>query len=72
MKKLFSPFSPRIIRILFTLFTLIALGISSLQFNLVMIRNVMSNDQCGWRPISNQPNILLVTDVAPGGVTDQA
>jgi phosphoserine phosphatase RsbU/P len=72
MKKIFENISERTIRIAFTLLVLAVLSISLFNFMNVMYYKTTSNDQCAWFPLQKDPGRLLIADVLPGGVADQA
>ncbi len=64
--------APRTIRFFFTLSTFIVLLLGVANFLSVMVYNATGNDQCAWIPIPKQPGKLLINNVVPGGVADQA
>ena len=66
----FSKLSARSLRILYTLMAVVALGVCLINFSLQMFVHLTGNDQCRW--ISKGESRLLITDVKPGGVTEQA
>jgi sigma-B regulation protein RsbU (phosphoserine phosphatase) len=71
MKNPFSSISPGTTR---TLYTIAGLGVFFLTlFHAlnIMVFKATSNDQCGWLPRKGLPG-LLITQVVPGGVADQA
>jgi len=72
MKSPFTKLSPRTIRIFFTLCALIVLLASTINILDVLVFKATSNDQCGWlgRP-GGEPG-AIITQIVPGGVTDQA
>ena len=72
MKNPFERFSARKIRIIITVISLFALVLCTYNFLRVMFFEVTSNDQCGWRDISGRAGHLLISDVLPGGVADNA
>jgi sigma-B regulation protein RsbU (phosphoserine phosphatase) len=64
--------SPRTIRILFTVSTLIVFGCGSANFLSTMVYNATGNDQCAWTVLPKEPGKLLISNIKPGGVADQA
>ncbi len=72
MPRLLERFSPNIIRVFFTTVTILVLAASALNFMDVMVFKATSNDQCGWLNRSDGEPGAIITDVAPGGVTDKA
>lgn len=64
--------SPRFTRLVFTLAALVVLAITTMNFLDVMFYKATSNDQCGWLPRPDGSPGAIITDVAPGGVTDRA
>ena len=64
--------SPRLIRTTFTIGAAVVLLISAINFVDLMFFKAQSNDQCVWQPIENRQSGLVITDVVPGGVADQA
>ena len=63
---------PVLTRAWFTLLTLLVLGVSVLNFLDIMFFKANSNDQCGWLARPDGSPGAVITDVAPGGVTDRA
>lgn len=49
---------------------IVVLGVCLINFSLQMFVHLTGNDQCRW--ISKGESRLLITDVKPGGVTEQA
>ena len=66
----FSHISARSIRVIYTLMAIVVLGVCLINFSLQMFVHLTGNDQCRW--ISKGESRLLITDVKPGGVTEQA
>jgi sigma-B regulation protein RsbU (phosphoserine phosphatase) len=66
----FSHISARSIRVIYTLMVIVVLGVCLINFSLQMFVHLTGNDLCRW--ISIGESRLLITDVKPGGVTDQA
>lgn len=72
MKNPFERYSPRTIRTIFTVCALLVLGVCMVNFFDFMVYKALSNDQCGWLNRKEGEPGLLITHVAPGGVTDKA
>ncbi|HEY5614754.1 MAG TPA: SpoIIE family protein phosphatase [Bacteroidota bacterium] len=72
MKNPFKQLSARSIRIIVSVCAVIVLGICMVNFMDVMVYKAVSNDQCGWLPRAQGEPGLLITQVVPGGVTDNA
>lgn len=72
MKNPFERFSPRTIKFYFSILFILTLILTTYNALSILILNVISNDECAWRPIGGKPHALLITDVVPGGVTDRA
>lgn len=72
MSRLFERFSPNTIRVLFTAMTAVVLSAAAMNFMDVMVFKATSNDQCGWLDRPDGKPGAVITDVAPGGVTDRA
>ena len=72
MRNPITKMTPRSIRILYTFATLLVLGVTLIHALDVMVFRATSNDQCGWLARKDGKPGLLITDVVPGGVADQA
>jgi sigma-B regulation protein RsbU (phosphoserine phosphatase) len=72
MKSPFRRLSPKVIRLLFSAGVVIVLSVCALNFINVVFLSALSNDQCGWLPRAEKEPGVLITDVAPDGVTDRA
>ena len=72
MKNPFERFSARTIRSIFTFFTLISFALCFYVLLRVIVLEVGSNVQCGWRDVQNSKSRILISDVLSGGVTDRA
>ena len=70
--KFLAKLRPRTLRILFTIAALAVLTAALLNFAEVMVYRVTSNDQCRWIAVPERPDILVIVDVQPGGVTERA
>lgn len=55
-----------------SIIVLIVLAITGMNFFAVMVYNVQSSDECGWRTRAEWQPGLLISDVIPGGVADRA
>jgi phosphoserine phosphatase RsbU/P len=65
-----SRLSARSIRTIYTLMAIVALGVCLINFSIQMFERQTGNDQCRWA--TKGESRLLITDVKPGGVTEQA
>lgn len=72
MKNLFSSASPRAIRFFYIVVALVVAIAAGVNMYRILVTDATSNDQCGWEPIAGSPGRLLITNVMPGGVADQA
>lgn len=72
MKNPFEHISPRTIRAVYLLFAASVLFVTGVNFTDVMIRRVISNDQCAWEPALGRDSLFVITKIVPGGVTDRA
>ena len=64
--------SPRAIRSLYTISAAGVLLLTLVHALNIMVFKATSNDQCGWLVREKELQGLLITQVVPGGVTDQA
>ena len=55
---------------MYTLLTVMVLCLCLLNFSIQMFYRVTGNDQCRW--IDQDSSRLLIKNVVPGGVTEQA
>lgn len=72
MKNPFERYSPRTLRAIFTVCALFVFSVCMVNFLDFMVYKALSNDQCGWLNRNEGKPGLLITQVAPGGVTDRA
>jgi sigma-B regulation protein RsbU (phosphoserine phosphatase) len=72
MKNPLKKLRPRTIRISHTVIVLIVLALTGMNFYAVMVDNVQSSDECGWRTRAKGQPGLLISDVIPDGVADRA
>ncbi|MGA3244572.1 MAG: SpoIIE family protein phosphatase [Bacteroidota bacterium] len=72
MNSLFSSISPRTTRMLYTIAAIGVLLLTLFHALNIMVFKATSNDQCGWLPRDKGMPGVLITQVVPGGVADQA
>ncbi|MCX6134697.1 MAG: SpoIIE family protein phosphatase [Ignavibacteriales bacterium] len=72
MKNPVSSISPRATRSLYTMAALAVLLLTLIHALNIMVFKATSNDQCGWLVREKGLPGLLITQVVPGGVADQA
>jgi phosphoserine phosphatase RsbU/P len=72
MKNLSEVLSPRMIRVLYSVAAALILIITLFHGMNILVFKATSNDQCGWLPREKGKPGFEITQVVPGGVTDQA
>jgi len=70
--KIISRLTPRGLRILFAVAATLVFVVTLINFMDIMVYRVTSNDQCRWIAVPDQPGKLVITDIFPGGVTEDA
>ena len=67
-----KPVHPTRVRILYAAAAALIFLVCAANFYEVMFVNALTNDQCEWRAVDDDPDTYIISRVIEGGVTDEA